>query len=119
MALKKRQWHEAHGSQQPDWGKQLCASSEQLGFTGLGTTLVAGGGRSFERTGTSLGFWKIKKDRKRETGWVFVGASWESTKSSVPLSWLGCFTYIYASLKFVKVRSKREGQLGEGEYHND
>lgn len=72
MALKKRQWHEAHGSQQPDWGKQLCASSEQLGFTGLGTTLAVGGGRSFEGTGTSLGFWKVERtERGRQGGFLW------------------------------------------------
>lgn len=60
IALKKRQWHEANGSQQPDWGKQLCVNWEQFGFTGLGATLE-GGRRSFGGTRTSLDLRKMER----------------------------------------------------------
>lgn len=67
MLLKKRQWHETHGSQQPDWGIQLCESSEHLGKVGCGVTLVGGEG-FFGATGTTFGFWIGREDRKRKRG---------------------------------------------------
>eukprot|EP00064_Thunnus_orientalis_P018989 superscaffoldBa00004569_g19098 len=60
IALKKRQWHVAHGSQQPDWGEQLCASREHLGIAGSGATLEGGGG-AFGGTGATFGFWKMER----------------------------------------------------------
>lgn len=73
MALKKRQWHVAHLSQQPDWGRQLCVSWEHVGFTGLGATLE-GGGMLFGATGTTFGFWKVEE---KEGG---TASQWGSIK---------------------------------------
>jgi len=58
IALKKRQWHVEHGSQQPDWIWQLCPSGEHLDFTGFGATLTRG--TSFRGRGTIFGFWKME-----------------------------------------------------------
>lgn len=78
IALKKRQWHVANGSQQPDWGKQLCVSGEHFGFTGLGATL-GGGGMSFRGTGATLAFWKVGRTEGGRQ--VNVGASKSSNIS--------------------------------------
>lgn len=64
MTLKKRQWHVAHESQQPDWGKQLWASWEHLIFTAFGLTL-AGGQISFWAAGAPLGFCEVGRKTKQ------------------------------------------------------
>lgn len=64
MVLKKRQWHVTHGSQQPDWGKQLCESWEHFGKVGTVVTL-GGGERDFGTTGTTFFFWIGKENIKK------------------------------------------------------
>lgn len=70
MALKKRQWHKAWGSQQPNWGTQLCVSWEQLETGESSSTLTVGDGRgTFGGTGPPLGFWRAKEKEELLMVW--------------------------------------------------